>query len=312
MKPKSDCSVLIVNWNSAADTLRCIESVYTMTKTIRFEILVVDNASTERSIESVRGRFPNLRLIQNETNLGFAAGINRALPVLQGRHTVLLNPDTLLRNDALSKTVDFLDAHPDAGICGGRLHNEDDSPGVSYGSFPSIWHVLFRVLAPRWIVPKRWRSLYGRPFDPDLRSPLLVDWVSGADLCIRTELLKRLNGLDASYFFLFEDVDLCFRARQAGFRSFFLPECELVHFRPHGFKNSREEFRIHFYTSEFIFFKKYFKLSIFIYILDMVQWSFRWSRRLFRKPHKRAEWANLIKNVTRIQFGGKPGVERSF
>ena len=151
-------SLLIVNYNVRSDLGPLLESIARQ-ETPPAEVILVDNASTDGSLDFVKQYFPWVRTVASDTNLGFAGGNNLAMPIVRGRVTALLNPDTVLRNDALSAMVRFLDARPDAGICGGRLYNGDGSPGVSYGIFPSAGHVLFRVLVPRRFVPKRWRPL---------------------------------------------------------------------------------------------------------------------------------------------------------
>jgi hypothetical protein len=303
MSKQPDVSIIIVNWNSLQDTLNCIASIYRWTAGLRHQIIVVDNASTTEQPEMIREKYPEVELILSAENLGFAAGNNLALAKAVGRYVLFLNPDTILKNNAIGNLVSFLDGHPEAGICGGRLFNQDGTLGISYGNFPTAWHVIYRVFGVRRLVPKSRRPIYGQAFDPNVSNAAIVDWVSGANLCIRQAIVQQCRGFDVSYFFSFDDVDLCYRARQLGHKTYFVPSAEIFHLRSNSFKTSPRWFRIYFYTSEFVFFKKHHNHANWIYVLNMVQWSLKYLKRSFRKKHKRGDYATLIKNIRAIQKG---------
>jgi N-acetylglucosaminyl-diphospho-decaprenol L-rhamnosyltransferase len=290
-----DVSILIVSWNSAELIIPCVRSIEAKTRNVRHEIIVVDNGSTDGSAQRIRKTFPEVRLIENPENLGFARAVNLALDTVSGRYTFLLNPDILFRNDAASILSRFLDGRPEAGIAGGRLFNSDGSPGVSFGRFPAFRDAVNRSMGGS--------PNYGIPFDPTQTDPGKVDWISGADLMIRSDFFRELGGLDPSYFFSFEDVDLCLRAARLGRTTYVVPDAEIVHIHPHGFKGSSPDFRIHFYTSEFLFHKKHCRFSFFVFILYWMRWAGQWIKRTVRKRHRRDEYRKLLQGLWSLQKG---------
>jgi GT2 family glycosyltransferase len=292
---RADVSIIIVSWNSAELIIPCVRSIEEKTRNVGYEVIVVDNGSMDGSADRIRKVLPKRRLIRNSTNLGFARAVNHALEAITGRYAFLLNPDVLFQNDAVSILSSFLDGNPGAGIAGGKLFNPDGTPGVSFGRFPAFKDAVKRSLGGS--------PNYGAPFDPAQASPGNVDWISGADLMIRSELFKRLGGLDPSYFFSFEDVDLCLRAAQLGQTSHFIPDAEIIHLHPHGFKGSGSGFRIHFYTSEFQFFKKHCRFSFFVFILYWIRWAGFWLKRTVRKRHRRDEYEKLLRGLLAVQRG---------
>jgi len=303
MRKQADVSIVMVNWNSTADTLNSLASIYRWPGSARSEIIIVDNASTDKGVPAIRQRFPEVRVLESAKNLGFAGGNNLALPHLQGRHVLFLNPDTLLKNDAVSMFSSFLDAHPQAGSCGGRLVKPDGAPAVSYGSFPTAWHIVYRTLGLKRLTPQSWAPVYGRSFDNGSASPFSVHWISGANLCVRRSLLEACGGFDEDYFFLFEEVDLCYRIHQRGFLNYLVPQAEICHLGGNSFSTAGDWFRIYFYTSEFVFVKKHFGHPGWVYALNLLQWTWQYIKRTIRKRHKRRTYELLIKNMRTVLRG---------
>jgi GT2 family glycosyltransferase len=213
----TDLSILVVNWNTRDLLSQCLQSIYDTTHTLAYRIIVVDNASTDGSQAMVRQRFPQVCLVENDQNVGFARANNQALAVSRGRYSLLLNSDTVVLPHAMEKMVQFADAHPDAGIVGCRLLNEDGSLQKSWASFPTLWsEVLGRNFRIRRLVE---------------RNPLVyeVDWVGGACMLVRPGAVDEVGLLDVSFFMYSEETDWCFRMRQRGWKVYYLADAEIVH-----------------------------------------------------------------------------------
>lgn len=221
-----DLSVVIVNWNTRDLLAQCLQSVYETAGGMNLEVWVVDNASTDGSVEMTRRQFPRVQLIENGENVGFARANNQAMAVSQGRYALLLNSDAVVRPGALQSLCRFMDQNPEAGILGPKLLNPDGSFQASYMDFPTL---LDEVL----LLTKLFH-LFHPPCFPS-HSPAQsqeiseADWVPGACLMIRQATLKQVGGLDEEFFMYSEEVDWCWRVKQAGWKVFYTPEAEVLH-----------------------------------------------------------------------------------
>jgi len=222
-------SACIVSWNVREDLLGCLESLRAGVGDIRAEIILVDNASTDGTVEAVRQRLPDVKLIANGTNRGFAPASNQALAAASGELLLLLNPDTVLPPGALAQLYRFAGEHPEAGIIGPKLVNPDGSLQASCRRFPTPIAALFRHTFLGRLFPRnRWSAQYVMS-DWDHTEPGEVDWVSGACLLIRRDLYAAIGPLDEGFFWGSEDVDYCFRAHQAGRKVLYTPTPVIVH-----------------------------------------------------------------------------------
>jgi GT2 family glycosyltransferase len=228
-------SIVIVNFNTGPLLAECLASIRRSAGDVPLEVLVVDNASTDGSLD-VLGDHPEVQGLRNAANVGFARAVNRALAVTQGRFVLLLNPDTLVRPGTLRRLLDFADAHPDAGIVGPRLVNPDGTLQTSAYRFPTLVQAGGTILGLKRLVPVGWlRAHAGRwlgarfgQLDPH-RTARQVDLVTGACMLVRREVLDAIGGLDPRFFLYFEEKDYCLRARQAGFATRFDPSTEVLH-----------------------------------------------------------------------------------
>lgn len=220
-----DLSIAVISYNTRDLLLACLESVQDRTAGVDYEVIVVDNASRDGSVEAVRARFPQVRVIANAENSGFAKACNQAATVSSGRHILLLNSDTVMQAHTLRTMVTCLDQHLDIGAVSCLQRDEHGRMLQSCFPFPSIRdHVRHSEDLPTVI-----RRLAGTPPPTDLTQSQDVDWVNGACLMIRKALFDRLNGLDERFFMYFEDVDLCRRIHQLGCRVRHVAEGEVVH-----------------------------------------------------------------------------------
>ena len=229
-------SIIIVNWHSADFVRKCLETLFVRARDLAFEVLVVDNASFDGCATIVENEYPVVKFIQCSTNLGFAKANNRGASEAKGRHLLFLNPDTEIVGDALYRMSSFLDANPQAAIVGCRLLNSDLSLQTScVQAFPSIVNQALDSEFLRRTFPKL--PLWGtRAFLTNGASD--VEVIAGACLMIRSDVFKAIGEFSSNYFMYAEDVDLCFKAREAGYRNYYLGDCCVVH---HGGRSTEKK-----------------------------------------------------------------------
>jgi len=247
-------SVVIVSWN-VRDLLRqCLRSILDGRAPI--EIIVVDNDSTDGSVEMVQAEYPGVHVIVNSENRGFPAANNQGISVAQGRYVLLLNPDTEVVGDALETMVAFADEHLGVGVVGPQLRYPDGSVQSSRRRFPTL---VTAFLESTWLQPYAPRRLLDRYYvldQPD-DAVLDVDWVKGAALMARREAIEQVGLMDERFFMYSEELDWCRRFRDAGWRVVYLPTARIVH---HEGKSSEQVLparHIHFQTSKVCYFQKY-------------------------------------------------------
>lgn len=230
-----DLSLCIVTYKSRNLLRTCLQSIYDATHKLLFEIIVVDNNSQDGTLEMVRRDFPDVRVIANDYNAGFAKPNNQALTISRGRYALLLNPDTLVQPGALEHLVEFADANPTIGICGPKILNRDGTLQLqSRRSFATPWDLFCYFSGLARLFPKS--RLFARYLvtyeDEDKVHP--VDAVSGACMLIRRAMMDQIGMLDEQFFAYQEDTDYCFRARQAGWQVYYYPRAQITHYASLG------------------------------------------------------------------------------
>jgi hypothetical protein len=225
-----------------------------------FELFVVDNNSTDGSVEAVAQAYPAVHLIANTANLGFARANNVALRNISGRHAVLLNSDTILKESALDKMYDFMEHHPQAGMCGPQLLNEDGSQQNSVGDFPTLLTEFMSKGLIRILFPEKYRQAF-KFKNAEFTGPAEVDFIVGACMVVRKAAMDKIGVLDEDYFFLYEEVDWCFRMKKAGWLIYHLPDAEIYHLGGQSMKEINLHARIESWRSRYLFFKKSMDLS---------------------------------------------------
>ncbi len=230
-----DLSICIVSYQSR-DLLRaCLRSIRENTRHLGLEIIVVDNSSHDGTIEMMRDLFPDVRVIANDHNAGFAKPNNQALEIAQGRYALLLNPDTLVLPGALEKLVHFADDHPSIGICGPKILNRDGTMQLQCRrGFATPWELFcyFSQLS-RWFPKSRLFARYLVTYEDEDKIHS-VDAISGACMLIRRALMEEIGRLDEHFFAYQEDTDFCFRAHQAGWEVYYYPPAQIIHFASRG------------------------------------------------------------------------------
>lgn len=216
-----DLSVIIVNWNARDLLQRCLQDVYGTTEGLAFEVILVDNASTDGSVEMVRGEFPQVLLIENRENVGFARANNQAIRESQARYVLLLNSDAFLTGKAVHNMIEVLEANLGVGIAGARLVFPDGQPQLSHGPLPTIYSEFMSLFGLDKYLPRRNQ-------DPSITF-VETGTVVGACLMVRRSMLDQIGLLDENYFFFSEEVDLCRRAHRVGWKVVHVPGAKVIH-----------------------------------------------------------------------------------
>jgi len=224
-----DVSVCIVSWNVWEDLHGCLTSLFGGNNQASIEVIVVDNGSTDATVARLSDEFPQIELIANQENRGFAAACNQAIAASGGRYCFLLNPDTTVPEGGLDELLRFADDHPEAGVIGPKLVYPDGSLQYSCRRFPTISAAIFRGTFLEPLLPGAKSVRYYLMSDWDHDETRQVDWVSGAALLIRRELIDEIGLLDEGFFWGSEDVDFCLRAHQAGWDVVYTPQPEIIH-----------------------------------------------------------------------------------
>jgi hypothetical protein len=223
--PRIVISIVIVSFNAREHLERCLEAVAGG----EHEVVVVDNASSDGSQALVRERFSSVRLVELEENVGFGAANNVGMEAASGRWLLLLNSDAWPMANAIERLAAFGEAHPRAGIVGPRLRNPDGSVQPSVRGHPTLWRIATEYLFLRRLAPRSraLNAFYGAGFD--YASEREVEVLKGAVLLVRREASESVGGFDPEYFMYGEEMDLCYRVREAGWTVVFDPDAEFVH-----------------------------------------------------------------------------------
>lgn len=224
-----DISIVIVTWNSKEFIRSCLESCLRSSEGLSREIIVVDNSSSDRTAQIVREFFPQVSLIENKTNVGYAKANNQGIAKSTGRYVLLLNPDTEVQGNALGLMLKFMEANPNVGALGPRLLNPDETVQPSCREFPTFSTLIWEFTGLSRLFPKSkilgsWKMGYF-----DFNQPREVDQPMGSCLMLKRETLEQVGLFDETFAMFFNDVDLCYRVKKAGWKIFFSPEAQVVH-----------------------------------------------------------------------------------
>jgi hypothetical protein len=248
-----DLSIIIVSYNTRNLLQECLRSIFQETKGLEFEVIVVDNASTDGSREMLEQEFPQVKRIYNSENKGFAAANNQGITKADGEYVLLLNSDTKILDGAVFKTVEFMKQRPEANIVGCKLLNADGTLQPSCRSFPSVWNLFSESLFLYKLFKRT--QLFGKYhmsyFDYD--SIHEVDVVMGAFMMIRREVFEKVGLFDESYFMYTEETEFCYRAKKQGYKVLFTPLACVFHYGGGSIRNEQSYFeQIHQSQLQFI------------------------------------------------------------
>jgi GT2 family glycosyltransferase len=243
-----DLSIVLVCWNDKKFLEPCLNSLYQGGVRSRFDVIVVDNGSTDGSQALLREKFPEVKIIQNDHNVGLGKASNQGIQATQGRYILLLNNDTLVNGPSLEAMVEFLATTPDAGAVGGRLLNPDGTIQACYNDFPSL-HEEFLV-ATR-LGQLLWEAY---PTHVDVSHVKPVNWIGSACLMLRRDALDQIGLLDEGYFIYGDEADLQYRLKKAGWKVYYLPNVTTIHYG--GGSMNRWGRRKMVYRGKMLFFQK--------------------------------------------------------
>lgn len=300
-------SVIIVNWNTKELLKNCLKSLekYLGLDNISYEIIVVDNASSDGSQEMVKKEFPYVKLIENKENLGFVKANNQAAKIAKGKYLLLLNSDTKIIGTGVKEIIDFMNKNHKVAVIGGKIYNPDMTIQRSCRRFPSLWRLYMQNTFN--LVKHIPTPFYNRYImkNFDYNSIRKVDWVSGAYMYIKKELVDKYGLFDENIFMFYEDTLLCYKFRKLGYYTYFYPSAPIIHY----FGESRKKVKIiaiyNAFKSSVYYVSQVYSLNIaklykkfviltwkfFYYYFKISSFILRWSK--FKK--KKEQFYNLLK-----------------
>ncbi len=229
MSDSVDISILIVTYNNQSCICPCLQGLLNQQTTFSYEVLLIDNASKDDTVTLVKSEFPQVKVIANDSNLGFGNANNLALTEATGQYIVLVNPDAVLKEDVLQRAVEHLQSNSQAGLGGGCLIGSEGEWQPSARRFPSLLNEILVLTGLAQRFPKS-RFLGRADYTwADPMQDLSVDWVPGAFMIVRRDLLDQIGFFDPVFFLYYEEVDLCYRIIQAGYQVFYWPDLEITH-----------------------------------------------------------------------------------
>jgi GT2 family glycosyltransferase len=243
-----DLSIILVCWNNKKYLEPCLDSLYGAGLSSKFDVVVVDNGSTDGSQEMLRQKFPQVRIIQNKHNVGLGRASNQGIETTGGRYILLLNNDTLVNGPSLDSMVEFLDAHPAAAAVGGKLLNPDGSFQAGYAGFSTL---LEEFLIATHLGELIWD---GYPSHGDVDGVKEVGWLSSACLLLRREALNQVGLLDETYFIYGDEADLQYRLNRVGWKTYYLPSATTVHYGGRSMDRWRRRKMV--YRGKMLFYQK--------------------------------------------------------
>ncbi|WP_051958021.1 glycosyltransferase family 2 protein [Desulfobacter vibrioformis] len=255
----ADITIIILSYNTKTLLLNCLESVFDTTRELDVEVVVVDNASCDGSPDAVKAQFPEVHVIENRYNLGFAKANNIALGQVTGKYALLLNSDTRLTPGAVKALYDFMEKQADAGVACGQLLNEDGSKQNSFAYFPGFATLLVNESLINTLSPFR------KSKRSAINAPVKVDSCIGACILLRMSAVAAAGFLDEAFFFFFEETDLALTMRQKGWFSYMVPQAGIYHFQGQSVGHSIKSRQL-FYQSRKIYYNKHFPLLSGLYM----------------------------------------------
>ncbi|MCW5946645.1 MAG: glycosyltransferase family 2 protein [Fimbriimonadales bacterium] len=251
-------SVTVCSWNTCDELRACLQSLDAVRGEVEFEVIVWDNASEDGSADMVESEFAWVRLLRSQSNLGFGGGHNAAMSHAVGEILMPLNSDAKVHPGALSKLSEFMSAYADVGIVGPKLLNPDGTLQYSCRKFPTPLAAVFRNTPLGRLFPNNRFSREYLMQDWPHDQARDVDWVSGAAFCMSRECYEKTQGFDEQFFMYMEDVDLCYRAHELGFRVVYYPEAVVTHAIGRSTDLVANKMIVQFHKSMMLFYKKHY------------------------------------------------------
>jgi len=282
-------SIIIVNYNVRHFLEQCLVSVYKAIPNISAEVFVVDNNSPDDSVEMVRKKFPDVKLIHNKENVGFSRANNQAIEISKGEYVLLLNPDTVVEEDTFENCIKFMDAHPDGGGLGVKMIDGNGKflPESKRGlPTPSVSFYKIFGLSKLFPKSKTFAKYHLGYLKEDETNEIEV--LSGAYMWMRRSVLNEVGFLDEDFFMYGEDIDLSYRITLAGYKNYYLPEVKIIHYKGESTKKGNINYVFVFYNAMIIFSKKHFakKAKMFSFFINIAIYIRAFLAILFRFTSK--------------------------
>lgn len=303
-----DLSIIIVNWNVRDLLDACLASIFASTLDANsYEIIVIDSASEDGSVNMLREKYPAVILLPQSQNIGFTRGNNLGLAEASGEYLLLLNPDTELSPPALAQLLEYMNAHPQVGIIGPHTLNSDGSHQSTRRRFPTLMTGIFESTWLSTWAPAKVEREYRLLDSPD-GDILNVDWVQGSALLMRRAVYDDIGGLDAGYKMYCEELDFCRRAKSSGWRVIYHGGVTIIH---HGGKSSEQAGafkQLHFHTSKLRYFLKHHGVGAYRILRALLLLQFAWQLALeslkVALGHKRDLRAERVRVYWRVLRSG--------
>jgi O-antigen biosynthesis protein len=282
-----ELSVIIVNYNVRHFLENSLNSIKKSIGKIDAEIFVVDNASDDNSVEMLKEKFPDVHIIANQTNLGFAAANNIALAQSTGKFLALINPDSVIQEDTFTSLIGFLERDKNAGMVGCKILNPDGTLQLACRrSFPTPWTALTKVIGLASLFPSS--RIFGK-YNLTYRNPdqsYEVDAISGSFMFLRRDVYKQVGNLDESYFMYGEDLDWCYRIQKAGWKIYYYPETQIIHYKGESTRRSNVDEIKMFYNAMHIFVRTHlshsFTITLILRSAIFLKWIAAWFTNIVR------------------------------
>ncbi|HHT22814.1 MAG TPA: glycosyltransferase family 2 protein [Bacteroidales bacterium] len=284
-KQRNDVSVVIVSYNTEKLLYNCIKSIYEQTSSLSFEVIVVDNNSSDNSTEVIAENFPDVKVIKLPENVGFGNASNLGADYANSKYVLFLNSDTILKNNAIKLFYDYFETHNksnDIGAIGGLLIDENDEIIHSFGRFPKLSRDLVRMLKDRFYKTTRIFKRYVKTSNKTIESGF-VDYITGADLFVPVEVFKRLGGFDKYFFMYFEESDLQLRMQKEGLKRMVVEGPSIIHLEGASFNKPKTNLKriyydrsmLHFYSKNLGFFSYCFLFFVKLMNIFSLRYTFK-------------------------------------
>ena len=263
-----DLSCIIVNYQQSESLKGCLNSIYQTIQEIDFEVIIIDNSEEDLGLQSLKENYPKVQIVYNPTNVGFSKANNQAAKIARGKFLFILNPDTILKEQAINSMFRHIRSNLEIGVLGPKVLNPDGSLQYSCRRYPTLWtglfnrYSIFSRLFPQNRLTTRYLML---DFEHNETSP--VDWLSGCCLMIPKSVFEAVNGFDENYFLFNEDIDLCRMLNQSGKKVIYFPEAKVIHKVSTSNSKTTSRVIIQRHLGMMYYFKKYHSKNLLIRVI---------------------------------------------
>jgi hypothetical protein len=248
-------SIILVNYNGTNFLYDCLSSIKQFVDGSDYEVIIIDNFSTDDSVKIIEEKFPFFKLICSTDNLGFGKANNLAAKYTQGEYLLFLNTDTILIENTPKILADYLAQNKDAGVVGSRITFQDGSYQLSCGKLPNLLiEFLYKMRA---LLDNRWHHIFAKIYDKIYANVKEVGWVTGACMMVRRDLFEELEGFDESFFMYFEDIDICKRIAEMGFKVVYYPRTSLIHLLGGSGQHVKKKVNTYYRDSQLYYYHKH-------------------------------------------------------